>query len=216
MTDIDLIPSDYRLMAGLRVNARKTGLVIAASLLLTVVVYTLLHVLSGRLDQRISVLQTKQAITAQQRDELTQLDSHRAGLERKLNLLTGLRGGTVASQMFVTIDRVMTDDKVWFLDWRFRRAGTAVEHKTETASNGYFIIIPAEDGEQSNEAWKIETHMTFKGQALDHSALSGFVRRLYQQPEIQDVRILNTSKDPRGKFVNFNLAVTVNSGGMSS
>jgi len=216
MTDIDLIPSDYRLMAGLRINARKSGMVMVVSLLLTVLVYALLHVLSGNLDERISVLQSKQAITAQQQAALTQLDSHRGGLERKLNLLTGLRGGTVASQMFVTIDRAVTHDKVWFLGWQFRRAGTAVKHKAETVSNGYFIVIPAEDGKESDEAWKIETHMTFKGQALDYSALSGFVRRLYQQPEIQDVRILNTSKDPRGEFVNFNLAVTVNSGGASS
>ena len=212
MTDIDLVPNDYRAMIWLRNNVKKTVTVIGVSLLATIMIYALLHVLSGRLDQRIGVLQSKQAITTQQREALTQLGSHRAGLERKLNLLTGLRGGTVAARMFVTIDRAMPGDDVWFLDWGFRRAGTTVEREQQTGSNGYFIIIPAADGEESNAAWKIETHMTFKGQARDHSALSGFVRRLYQQPEIENVRILNTTKDSQGKYVDFNLAVTVNSG----
>jgi hypothetical protein len=216
MTDIDLVPHDYRVMTWLRSSTKKTLTAIGMSLLVTVLVYAGLHLLSGRLDQRISELQSQQAITTQQREALTQLDGHRVELDRKLNLLTGLRGGTVATRMFVTIDRAITDDEVWFLDWQFRRAGTTVERKEHTASNGYFIMIPAEDGKESTAAWKIETHMTFKGQARDHSALSGFVRRLYQQPEIQDVRILDTSKDPQGKFVNFNLAVIVNSGGVNS
>ncbi len=215
MTDIDLVPNDYRAMNWLRSRAKRTLTVTGGSLLATVLVYAVIHVLSGKLDQRISVLQSKQAITTQQREVLTRLGNHRSGLERKLNLLTGLRGGTVASRMFVTIDRAMSEDEVWFLDWEFRRAGSAVERKEQTSSNGYFIIIPAADGEESNEAWKIETHMTFRGQARDHSALSGFVRRLYEQPEIQDVRILNTTKDSQGKYVEFNLAVIVNSGGAS-
>ena len=53
-------------------------------------------------------------------------------------------------------------------------------------------------------------YMKIRGQAKDHSALSGFVRRLYQQPEIQDVRILNTAVAAGSRYVDFNLAIVVN------
>jgi hypothetical protein len=56
--------------------------------------------------------------------------------------------------------------------------------------------------------------MTIKGQARDHSALSGFVRRLFVQPEIDDVRILRTnlSRSNRADAVDFELAVVINTG----
>ena len=141
------------------------------------------------------------------------LKAHEAGMQRKLGLLTGLRGGSEAVNMFVTIDRALQGDDVWFTDWEFQRAGSTVENTPETTTNGYFIVIPAADGQDSNEAWKIETHMTFNGQARDHSALSGFVRRLYRQKEIQDVRILDTSRRGGNNVVDFRLAVTVDSAG---
>ena len=58
--------------------------------------------------------------------------------------------------------------------------------------------------------------MTIRGQVRDHSALSRFVRRLFEQPEIEDIRIFNTALSGDREFVNFNLAVTVNSNGASS
>ena len=211
MTEIDLVPGDYRRLSWLRGRARMTVLIIVTALLVSVVTWAGLHFFSTRLDSQIATLQSQQAITNQQREALTQLDMHKSALQRKLELLTGLRGGAEAVQMFVTIDRAMQGDDIWFLDWEFRRAGSAVEHKPESVSNGYFILIPAENGQQSTEAWKIETHMTLRGQARDHSALSGFVRRLYRQQAIQDVRILDTSRQPQNDVVDFRLAVTVNS-----
>jgi hypothetical protein len=211
MTEIDLVPGDYRRLSWLRGRARMTVMVMLTALLVSGILWAGLHFLSVRLDSQIAVLQSKRAITNQQREALTQLDTHKTSLQRKLELLTGLRGGAEAAQMFVTIDRAMQGDDLWFLDWEFRRAGSTVEHKPETTSNGYFILIPAEDGQASTEAWKIETHMTLRGQARDHSALSGFVRRLYRQRAIQDVRILDTSRQTQGNAVDFRLAVTVNS-----
>jgi hypothetical protein len=216
MTEIDLVPGDYRRLSWLRGQARTTALVIMSALVISVLAWAGLHFYIARLDTRIATLQSRQAITNQQREALTQLDVHKSALQRKLELLTGLRGGAEATQMFVTIDRAIKGDEVWFLDWEFRRAGSAVEHKPETMSNGYFILMPADNGQASTEAWKIETHMTLRGQARDHSALSGFVRRLYRQRAIQDVRILDTSRQAQDKVVDFRLAVTVNSAEVAS
>ena len=53
--------------------------------------------------------------------------------------------------------------------------------------------------------------MEIKGYARDHSALSRFVNRLYDHPEIVDARVLNTSVRPAGDgtIVDFDLAVVV-------
>lgn len=210
MAEIDLIPTDYRNRIWLQGRARGLAGVTALLLILLFGAMASLHVLSGRAGTRIAELQSLQAITAQQREQLTRLDGERTMLEGRLALLGGLRGGAVASRMFEAIDRALVAGEVWFNGWDFNRAGSVVEHRPETKSNGYFIILPASGAGQVNEAWKIETHMKIRGQAKDHSALSGFVRRLYQQPEIQEVRILNTAVNAGVGYVDFNLAIVVN------
>lgn len=210
MTDIDLIPTDYRNRIWLQGRALLVGGVTTLAIIVLLLALAVLHYLSGRSDIRIAQLQSLQAISVQQREQLTHLDGARVELENRLALLDGLRSGAAAAAMFETVDRALTEGDVWFQGWEFNRAGSVVERRPETASNGYFIIMPATDGANASEAWKIETHMKIRGQAKDHSALSGFVRRLYQQPEIHDVRILNTAVNAGGHYVDFNLAVTVN------
>ena len=52
--------------------------------------------------------------------------------------------------------------------------------------------------------------MEIQARATDHSALAAFVRRLVSQPEIQDVRILNTRvREQAAQAVEFELAVVV-------
>lgn len=192
------------------------GAGITTMLLITVMVFTGMQFTTSGLNNRISELQKQQEITTQQRDAITRLAGDKQALEQQLALLNSLRSGAAAPQMFSTIDRAMSDGDVWFDNWEFRRAGSTVERKEQTSSNGYFIILPASNDPTTETAWKIETHMTIKGQARDHSALSRFVRRLYEQPEIHNIKILNTSTAANTKAVDFNLAVIVNTQGTSS
>jgi hypothetical protein len=63
-----------------------------------------------------------------------------------------------------------------------------------TVQTGYFIVIPQEaNGSPNQQAWKLDTHMEISGQALDHSSFSNFIKNLTNQPEIDDVKIVNTS-----------------------
>ena len=173
--------------------------------------YFTLDYMNKTLSATISDLQGEQQISELQRGALTKLNNEKTHFNNQLSFLTDLRSGTAAPDMFKTVDHALENKEVWFLNWEFRRAGTAVEKKEEISSNGYFIIIPATNGEKTSETWKIETHMTIKGQAKDHAALSRFVRKLFSQPAIQDVRILNTSRLSNTQVVNFDLAVSVNS-----
>ena len=71
-----------------------------------------------------------------------------------------------------------------------------------------------EANQKEKEAWQILTHMEVSGQATDHEALSSFVRRVLRQPQIGDVRILNTQQqvDRDKTVVDFKLVIMVNSG----
>lgn len=211
MTDIDLIPGEYRERLRVQCWARYMVMAGAVVLVLSITGFFTFDYMNKTISAEISELQDKQQISELQRSVLTNLNEKKAHLSSQLSFLTGLRSGTVAPEMFNTIDHALSSKEVWFLNWEFRRAGTAVDKKEDISSNGYFIVIAATDGEEPAENWKIETHMTIKGQAKDHAALSRFVRNLFEQPVIQDVRILNTSRMANASIVNFDLAITVNS-----
>ena len=211
MTDIDLIPAGYRERLHVQSWARYMFIAVALILVLSIISYFMLENMNKTVTAKISDLQGEQQISQLQQGVLTDLNAEKTRFTNQLSFLTGLRSGTAAPEMFNTVDRALVDEEVWFLNWEFRRAGMTVENNADISSNGYFIIIPATNGENKNETWKIETHMTIKGQAKDHAALSRFVRKLFNQPEIQNVRILNTSRLSNTRIVNFDLAVSVNS-----
>ena len=59
----------------------------------------------------------------------------------------------------------------------------------------------------------VETHMTIRGQAIDHQALSKFVRALFEEPAINDVNVQRTSLTnyANGRVVEFDITVVLNS-----
>ncbi len=162
----------------------------------------------------IGVLQAQQKIATQQREELARRQAKKKNYEHQLVLLKGLRSGAAAEKMFITIDRSLRDGEVWFLSWEFKRAGEVVREVTRTVNTGYFIVVPAGEGRKKAETWRIDTHMTIHGEARDHAALSRFVRRLVDQPEIQDARVIRTAARTQSgtRVVSFEMAVIVNSG----
>jgi hypothetical protein len=86
-----------------------------------------------------------------------------------------------------------------------------VDDAREEVNTGYFIVIAADNRNNQEETWKIETKMTIQGQALDHVAMSKFVLNLTQQPEIENVRIVSSRQTEvnRIKLVDFSLEIVV-------
>ena len=211
MAEIDLIPSDYRNRVVIYGWGR--GLLVAVIVIIafSVVTYVALDVANRKLRENVALLQNRQQSIVLDRDALREISEKRDHYQRQWKLLKNLRDSTAAGKMFIIVDRAISDGDVWFLSWEFQRSGTFVEFQPESSREGYFIVLSDNKGNETGEAWQINTHMTIKGQASDHSALSKFVRRLYEQPEVKEVRILNTSLVNTAKVVNFNMVVTVNS-----
>ena len=211
MTEIDLIPSDYRNRVVIYDWGRRLLVAMIVFMALGVMSYVALDVVNRKLGENAVLLQSRQNATVLDRDALREISEKRDHYKRQWELLKNLRDSTAAAKMFIIVDRAISDGDIWFLSWEFQRSGTFVEFQPESSREGYFIVLSDNKGNETGEAWQINTHMTIKGQAIDHSALSKFVRRLYEQPEVKEVRILNTSLVNTAKVVNFNMVVTVNS-----
>jgi len=212
---MNLIPEDYKRYLLQLQFLQRWGLAMSVLMVLSISISLALNYKADVYQKEIVILEKKKAITSQQRNMLTSLQKDHNKLLGKRDVLEKLRGGALAENMFVTVDRALDGNSVWFKNWRFDRAGSKTSEPAKGVNTGYFIVIP--DGERTNnktqEAWKIQTHMEVDGEAKDHEALSSFVRRLLQQPQIGDVRILNTQQQTTAEItvVNFRLAITVNS-----
>lgn len=212
MTEIDLIPSDYRVRQWQTRYLKLFALVMIVVAGAHVVVYAGLVREVALARTQIAELQSKQLITSQQRSDLEALSTKRTEFLRQLELLNGLRSGGAAEQMFVTVERALTSEDIWFVDWRFQRSGVVVDDEQAAVNTGYFIVVPAQTDGGEQKPWQVRTHMTIRGQSRDHSALSAFVKGLFAQPEIEDVHVGRTSRSRVASVnvVDFDLAVVMN------
>jgi len=213
---MDLIPADYRRYLLQLHLLQRWGFAMLVYVALAILITLGLKYTSHLYHKEVVVLERKKAMTSHQRGILQELEKDRVQLSEKRQILEKLRGGALAEDMFVNIDRALIGKNVWFKRWKFIRAGSKTSEAPEAVNTGYFIVIPESDhaNQKEQEAWKIQTHMEVSGQATDHEALSSFVRRVLQQPQIGDVRILNTQKhiSVDKTVVDFSLVITVNSG----
>ncbi len=217
MPDIDLIPTEYRVM-----RQRKVHMHLA--LALAVIVLLLLSVLSVLLSRQANAIEhdnesrrMESALIVQQRDQLAILEQRHGLLREEWLLLQGLRSGAAAQDLFVLIDRALPAGDVWFEDWQFKRAGVVAPPSSSAVATGYFIVVPAGDQSVADDTWQVRTSMTIRGQARDHAALSNFVRRLFDQPAVHDVKLNRTSRQVMRteSVVTFDLSVTLDSASVS-
>ena len=209
MREIDLIPASYRRERMRELSFKVLAAAVAVLIAGTAAGRVWLDTSIGRLQNQIAGMQAQQTISTQERDQLAALSAERDDYRQQLYLLKGLRSGTAASNLFGAIDEALVGQELWFRDWQFRRAGVT-NAQGQTIETGYFIVVP-ETG-QPAEPWQVETHMTIAGQALDHEALSEFVRRLLARHEIASVRIRRTElqRYESRTIVDFDLAIVIN------
>ncbi len=213
MAELDLIPQDYRNWLKQRWMFRQYIIAFAVLNLLVLTSSGVLAQMSKSAMETVRELQSQSAITEQQQVQLEQLREQQNEYERRWSLLRGLRAGAAVEDIFRIIDRSLTNNDLWFVDWRFRRAGVVVDGETRDVETGYFLIVLEDGSYNGNTEWQVETHMTVTGQARDHQALSNFVRALFEQDSIRDVSVQKTSliDYAGGRVVEFELTIILNS-----
>ncbi len=215
MNEIDLFPDELRKKLLFTRWFKLAGFALVVMTILFIAAFVALRQANAQIDQEINFFQSQREITNANRQQLEQLNQQKKDLQQQLNLLSGLRSGASAEQMIMMIDRALPGPDVWLTQWKFRRAGTPVEDRSEAVNTGYFIVVQQDSPNRQEETWKIETNMNIQGQALDHVAMSKFVLNLTQQPEIENVRIVNTrmNESDAAKLVDFSLDVVVSTRG---
>lgn len=212
---MDLIPEDYRRYLQQLSMFKIWGSTVFVLLIVSTSISFALNYKADIYQNEIVSLEKKKAISSLQRNVLQDLQKDHEKLKSKHHVLEKLRGGAMAKNMFVTVDRALEGNDVWFKKWRFDRAGSKTKVVDKKVNTGYFIVIPENEtkSNKTGEAWKIQTQMEVNGEAKDHEALARFVRRLLQQKQIGDVRILNTRQQMNTGItvVDFKLGIIVNS-----
>lgn len=207
MREVDLIPASYR-------EARRRSIWIKAfaGVTLGLVVSSAaarvwLDAAVQAVDSDVERLQIRQTVTSAERDRLAAMTADKQSYEAQLYLLRGLRSGAATTDLFEIIDEALVGGEVWFRDWGFRRAGVT-DAAGQAIDSGYFVM--ASDNGQ-DDAWRVETHMTIVGQAIDHATLSEFAQRLLAHPEIENVHIKRTDlqRYATRSLVDFDLAVVI-------
>ena len=213
MADIDLIPVDYRNWLSQQTLLRKYLIGIVALNMLIFGSSLLLGHTAQQAQAKAVRLKSENAITQQQQLQLQQLKDQELEYERRWSLLRGLRAGAAIDDIFSLIDRSLVAGDLWFLDWTFRRAGVIVEGQQRGVETGYFIIVENASDPLAEPDLAVETHMTIHGQAIDHQALSKFVRALFEQHDVKDVNVRRTSQTEyaNGRVVEFDLTIVLTS-----
>jgi hypothetical protein len=210
--ELDLIPAAYRERIRIQRWLKYFAAISAAILIIIIGLKIKIDRQLTGLNSEIKILHKDKQLNIQQQQKFNDLQNQEKSLAARLKILDGLRGGPPVRQILLAVDRIMNND-IWFTQWKFIRSNEITEIKPETVQTGYFIIIP-EDLNQTNkkQAWKLESHMEITGQAINHSILANFVRQLIDQPEVTDVKLINTSLRTSSdvQVVDFKMAVIVN------
>lgn len=212
MHELDLIPASYKERLKIKRWCRQFGFAFTCALVILFSLKLTIARKTSALTSKIEVLQKDKQTNIEHQQKYNELVTNEAKLSKELEILNGLRGGPSAKQVLLAVDRVMQDD-VWFTKWSYNRAGEITPVQPATVQTGYFIVLPQEaNGSPNQQAWKLNTHMEINGQALSHSSLSGFIRNLIKQPEIEDVKVVNTSLRSyiSSQVIEFNLVVVIN------
>ena len=212
-SDVDLIPAEFRQWRTRTAHLWLTAIAMVASVSFIAVLALWLATKAGALEQANAQQETQAALTTHQRAQLDVLDERYQALKEEWTLLRGLRSGASIEDLFVLVDRALIEGEVWFSDWRLRRAGVMVPASAAPVNTGYFLVMPAGSGGQTADQWQVRTMMVIRGQASDHAALSRFVRGLYQQPDVQEVKLNRTNLHTyqEASAVDFELSIALNS-----
>lgn len=210
MRELDLIPADYRKARQTKRWLVQFALAYAGLLAALLVATIYVHQAISDESRVIEQLRLDKNALLQHRFQVQELTKTRNSLDKQLAVLRTLRTGPAVEVIFDAVDRALDSD-IWFDSWRYSQAGEYVAPKAAASTTGSRLIVAAASGKVKARAWRTRTHMEISGDALDHTSLAGFVRRLSAEPLIHQVKILKTRADRRSaaQSVAFELAIVL-------
>lgn len=210
MTEIDLIPDDYRKYLHLRWMIRSYIIFLSVLVLSVAIGRGWATYLIKAEENMIEKLKADENLILKQSKQIDNLKTQKSHVEVLLEALDALQKGPSAEQLFVTMSRTI-NHLTWITLWKFVRVDEANEKESAYRKIGNFLGKSKSENEK--EPWRKQTYMEISGETLNHSALADFVIKLLEQPIIDGVHELKTwtSKQNTSMVVEYSLAVTITS-----
>jgi Tfp pilus assembly protein PilN len=207
---VDLIPEEYRRAVRVRRLIGRFGWSCCAIVAAVAAASGGLAYAIGQERAALARYKQLQAQSRAQQARLTEVMARRDNAQRQLQVLESLRGDASIAAIIGAVDAAL-DDRIWFQELTFSRAGEAAERKAEAGEAGYFIVAAKDkrgDARPEGGAWRARERAEIRGLARDHAALAEFIKRLGGQPEVKQVKLLDTSARsyPGVQVVSFQLA----------
>jgi len=192
MHEFNLIPNEYYQRIQIQRWLKIFALSYAALVCTIFGGAALLDHLETQQNEYIGTLQQSKQVVINQQKELSGLREEKRKLEKWHSIFSSLHKGPTAQHLLIALDRVLNNN-IWFRQLSFIREEEIAEVNSEAVNTGYLMIVPMDSGKGQKQAWRMKTHMTLRGEALDHSTLASLVGDLIDQQEIDDARILRTA-----------------------
>lgn len=211
MSEMDLIPGDYRQGIGRRRLVRHFMVACIVVLGCIGLARMLLTYLIWRENVQVVSLEQQKQVSEQNKTRTEAYRQQKQVTEQQLAALDKLRGRDRVVRFLQAIDNAYSEG-VWFDSVRFmRRHGTgSTLANLPGAANPRMIVMP--NGAAASQPLEINQGAEMVGHAISHSKLAEFMRNLGSQPGVADLRLIDTGTRnyTAMQVVDFNLAMQIN------
>ncbi len=200
MAEFDLIPPDYARGKILRRRTKGFALALASVACLVALAWLGLHSLISVESGKAARLQHARQISDQGEAAAREYLQRKQAAERQLQALDELRGRD-RIQIFVRAIDAAYVEGVWVDALRFyRRENLAAGHpRPPAAQPGRGRPAVQNAPPRGATPPEIEQYAEISGHAVNHSALGEFLRRLGRQPDIAEVRLIDSGMRPHAE-----------------
>lgn len=192
MHEFNLIPNEYYQRIRIQHWLKIFAFSYAALICVIYSGHTFLSHLETQQNEYIGTLQQSKQVIISQQKELGGLRKEKQQLKKWHSIFNSLHKGPTAQHLLIALDRVLNNN-IWLRQLSFIREEETADANNIAVNTGYLIVVPQELNKGQRQAWRMKTHMTLQGEALDHSTLASLVSDLIDQQEIDDVRITKTA-----------------------
>lgn len=211
MADFNLIPERYILWRKFVSDLRAYLIFLVLLVIVGVVGRVLLQRDIQKQVSNISELRQSKVFLDNQHAEIRDLLDNKSNLETRFKLVNGLKGNLSAADLFVVMDRSLSDD-IDFESWSFQRIGQAAKQDRADPGSSYFIIVDElADNGAGFDGLRIRAEITLEARAGSHSGMAEFMRKLSTQRIVKHVELVRSRSGVEGG-VEFEFLIELMSG----
>jgi len=190
MSDMDLIPGDYRQGQGLK---RLVNRFFLACLLVACLVggaRLLLTYLIWRERVQVVSLEQQEQVTEQNKSRTEAYRQQMQVTQQQLAALNELRGRDRVAPFLAAVDESISEG-IWFDGVHFMRGVTTGTLENLPGTKSGILVVPA--GAAGVQALDSNPGVEIIGHAVSHSLLAEFMRKLGANTNVADLRLIDTS-----------------------